>query len=113
MYFTEYQGYYIYLSILFQDNMAKILLEVNGPFSCSKRTKHISAIYFFIKEKIEDRELKVQYLPTENMQTGILNHPDQGMKFCKDKAALINVPVDYDDEFERKKTHPLLLPREK
>ena len=47
------------------------------------------------------------------MWTDILNKPEQGMDFCKDRASLMNVPVDYDGEVERKKTHLLLLPREK
>ena len=88
-------------------------LKVNGSFYISKRTKHTKARYFFIKDTIEDVELEVQYYPKENMWTDILNKAEQGMKFCKDIAALMNVSVYYDDEVERKKTHPLILPREK
>ena len=88
-------------------------LKVNGSFYISKRTKHTKARYFFIKDTIEDVELEVQYYPKENMWTDILNKAEQGMKFCKDIAALMNVTVYYDDEVERKKHFPLLMPGEK
>ena len=77
------------------------------------KEKHIKARYFFIKDKIEYGEVEVQYFPTEHIWTDILKNPDQGMNFCKDRAALMNVPVNYNDEFERKKTHLLLLSRDK
>ena len=87
-------------------------LKVNGSFYISKRTKHTKARYFFIKDTIEDVELEVQYYPKENMWTDILNNPEQGMKFRKDRSDLMNVPVDYDDKVEIEKIHPLLLLRE-
>ena len=46
------------------------------------------------------------------MWTDILNNPEQGMKFRKDRSDLMNVPVDYDDKVEIEKIHPLLLLRE-
>ena len=87
-------------------------LEVNGSFYSSKKTKHIRDIYFFIKDKIWYGDLEVQYPPTENIWTDILNKPEQRMNFCKDIEALMNIPVDYDDEVERKKNLPLILPIE-
>ena len=45
------------------------------------------------------------------MWTDILNNPEKGMKFRKDIGALMNVHVDYDDEVERKKNNPLILPK--
>ena len=44
------------------------------------------------------------------MWSNILNKPKQGPPFKKDRSILMNVPVDYDDEVERKATHPGLLP---
>ena len=63
--------------------MATTRLESNDSFYSSKRTKHINAIYFFIKGKLEDVELEVQYLPTKHMLTEILNHSEQRMKFLR------------------------------
>ena len=45
------------------------------------------------------------------MWLNILNNPDKRIKIHKDIEALMNVPVDYDDEVERDKTKPLLLLR--
>ena len=87
-------------------------LEVNGAMSQSRRTKHINARYFMVKDRIDEGELKVQYCPTENMLTNVLNKSEQGAKFRLDRAELMKVPVDYDDDVERRRTHPKLLPRD-
>ena len=59
-----------------------------------------------VKNRIDEGELKVQYYPTENMWTNVLNKPEQGAKFRLDRAELMNVPVDYGDDVERRRTHP-------
>ena len=112
LYFIEAQGYTVEQNIGFQDNISTMRLEVNGTMSSSKRTKHIKARYFFVKDKIEDGDLEVQYCPTEQMWTDVLNKPEQGTPFRKDRAALMNVPVDYNDDAERRRTHPKLLSRD-
>ena len=43
------------------------------------------------------------------MWTNVLNKPEQSVKFRLDRAELMNVPVDYDDDVERRRTHPKLL----
>ena len=44
------------------------------------------------------------------MWADVLNKPKQGKGFRMDHSHLMNVPVDYDKEVERKNTHPRLLP---
>ena len=39
-----------------------------------------------------------------------MNKPKSGAAFRRDRAKLMNVPVDYDDEVKGKNTHPDLLP---
>ena len=56
LYFIEAQGYSIEQNIIFEDNMSTINLANNGTFSSSKRTKHIKARYFFVKDKIKEGE---------------------------------------------------------
>ena len=87
------QGYSVEQNIGFQDNISTMRLEVNGTMSSSKQTKHIKARYFFVKDKIEDGDLEVQYCPTEQMWTYVLNKPEQGTPFQKHRAALMNVPL--------------------
>ena len=36
--------------------------------------------------------------------------PTQGKLFRTQRSKVMGVPVDYDDEVERRNTHPLLLP---
>ena len=78
--------------------------------SSSKRTKHIKARYYFIKDKVEEGEVEVQYCPTDKMWSDVLNKPKQGLPFRTDRAMLMNIPVNYDDDEERAKTHAKLLP---
>ena len=46
------------------------------------------------------------------MWCNILTKPKQGSVFRKFRGHLMNVPQDYDDEAERLRTHPLLLPKD-
>ncbi len=58
-YFIEAQGYFVEQKILFQDNQLTMRLEVNVSFSNSKRTKHIKWRYSFIRNKLDNGDLKV------------------------------------------------------
>ena len=78
-YFIEAQGYSIEHNITFEVNLSTINLAVNGTLSSSKRTKHIKARYFFIKDKIEEGEVEIRYCPTEKMWSDVLNKPKQGV----------------------------------
>ena len=53
LYFIQAQGYDMTHAHIGQDNKSAILLEKNGKFSSSKRTKHIKMKYFFITDKIQ------------------------------------------------------------
>ena len=110
LYFAEAQGYTIDQNILYQDNQSTMKLEVNGAMSSSKRTKHIHARYFFITDRVEEGEVDIQYCPTEMMWADVLTKPKQGKSFRLDRSHLMNVPIDYDDNVERRNTHPQLLP---
>jgi hypothetical protein len=111
-YFIEAQGYLVEQNILFQDNQWTMRLEVNGSFSSSKRTKHIKCRYFFIRNKIKDGDLAAQYCPTEITWADVLTKPKQGGPFCLNRSHLMNIPINYNYDIERLKTHPLLLPSE-
>jgi hypothetical protein len=96
-------------NILYQDNKSTMLLAKNGRWSSSKRTKHIKSRYFFIKDKIDKGEVQVEHKPTEKMWSDIFTKPKQGTGFRRDRAYLMNVPEDYDDDLERSKTNEKLL----
>ena len=61
------QGFDMEESLLYQDNMSAILFKTNGRASSSKQTKHIKVKYFFIKDKVDQREVRIEHCPTEQM----------------------------------------------
>ena len=111
-YFIEAQGYTVEQNILYQDNKSTILLANNGRWSSSKRTRHIKSRYFFIKDKVDSGEISVEHKPTNEMWSDTLTKPKQGKGMRVDRAMLMGCEEDYDDEKERLKTDPLLLPKE-
>ena len=80
--------------------------------SSSKKTKHIRHRFFLIKDRVESGDVEIAFEPTGSMWCDILTKPKQGSVFRKFRGHLMNVPEDYDDEAERLRTHPLLLPKE-
>jgi hypothetical protein len=111
-YFIESLGYSVEQVILYQDNKSTILLANNGRWSASKRTKHIKSRYFFIKDKVDSGEVTIKHKPTDEMYSDVLTKPKQGIGFRRDRAMLMNCDEDYDDELERSRTHPKLIPAE-
>jgi hypothetical protein len=73
----------------------------NGQFLSGKKTKHIKAKFFFIKNKVDDREMRVIDCPTENMWADVLTKPLQGMAFKRMQAELMNWSVEYEEDEEK------------
>ena len=111
-YFLEAQGHKIDHNVLLQDNKSTILLATNGKMSSSKKTKHIRHRFFLIKDRVESGDVEIKYEPTGSMWCDILTKAKQGSIFRKFRGHLMNVPQDYDDDAERLRTHPLLLPKQ-
>ena len=88
--FLRDQGY-DYDVTLYQDNQStKILLE-NGKASSSKRTRHINIKYYFLTDRISNKELSVVYCPTEEMIADYFSKPLQGQKFIKFRNMVLNI----------------------
>jgi hypothetical protein len=60
-YFLEAQGYHVPDNVLYQDNKSTILLAENGRASSSKRARHINVLYFFVADRVENKELRIEY----------------------------------------------------
>ena len=90
--FMEAQGYPIKDVILYQDNKSTILLEKNGRTSSSKRTKHINIRYFYIKDRVDKKDLRIEYCPTEEMIADFHTKPLQGSIFYTFRDVLMNIP---------------------
>ena len=59
IYFIQAQGYGVKYAEVHQDNVSAQMLETNGKFSRSSKTKHIKAKFFFIKDKVDIKEVKI------------------------------------------------------
>jgi hypothetical protein len=90
-YFLQAQGYEVKENKVFQDNQSAILLERNGRRSSSRRTRHINIRYFFVTDRIQAKELTVEYCPTEEMLADMFTKPLQGSLFRKFRAAVMNL----------------------
>jgi hypothetical protein len=101
LHFIEAQGYAAECVGLYQDNISTQLLIKNGRMSSSKKTKHIKAKFFFIKDRVDDGEIKGIDCPMEEMWVDILTKPLQGMAFRTMRAILMNCSVNYEEAEER------------
>ncbi len=78
--------------------MSALLLEKNGRMSSSRRTKHIKAKYFLIKDHYDAGEIGVKFCPTDQMWADVLTKLLQGLKFRDMRASLLNCPREYKDD---------------
>jgi hypothetical protein len=80
--FMAAQGYQLRPTKIMQDNMSTIRLLKNG-FNSADRTRHIHIRHFFVKEKIDNGEVSVEYEPTESMVADMMTKPLTGEAFIK------------------------------
>lgn len=77
------QGYVSKEIFMHQDNKSSILLENNGKLSSSKRKLHVNVHYYFAKDCIERKELRIEFLGTDGTRADYYAKPLQGSKFFK------------------------------
>ena len=80
-YFLMAQGYGVTQNLLLQDNKSSILLERNGKASSGKQTRHINIRYYFITDRINMKEIEVEWCPTKDMVGDFMTKPLQGSHF--------------------------------
>jgi len=100
LHFIEAKGYDVECVGLYQDNIGTQMLIKNGRFSSGQKTKHVKTKFFFIKDWVDEGEIKVIDCPAEEMWAGILTKSLQGMAFRTMRAVLMNCPINYEDEEE-------------
>ena len=86
--YLHFQGYNQRSAKVYEDNASTILLAEKGR-SLSARTRHVKIRYFFIKERIDNGELSLEYLPTGEMVADILTKPLQGEHFLRLRKKLM------------------------
>ena len=75
------QGYEIKHNIVYQDNQSAIRMEKNGRNSCTGNSRHIDIRYFFVKDRVDKKELEIKYCPTYMMLADFFTKPLQGKAF--------------------------------
>ena len=81
MMFMEAQGYGIKKNIVYQDNQSTMKMLINGRNSCTGNSRHINVRYFFVKDRIDKRELKVEYCHTLLILADYFTKPLMGERF--------------------------------
>ena len=109
--FMEAQGYSIDNNILYQDNKSTILLAKSRRMSAGKNSKHIKNSFFLITDKVAQGDLEIQYKGTDKMWADVNTKPTQGKRFQVMRGEVMGVSAEYDDDVERRRTHPLLMPK--
>ena len=65
---------------IYEDNQGSIALAENSAFH--KRTKHIDTRYHFVREKVEDNAVILEYVSTLDMLADIMKKPIPATQFC-------------------------------
>jgi KUP system potassium uptake protein len=90
--FLKAQGYEVRDTKIYQDNQSAILLEKNGKRSSTKRTRHINIQYFFITDCLKNKDVNIEYCPTDQMLADVFTKPLQGNAFRKFRDTILNIP---------------------
>ena len=76
-------------NILYQDNKSNILMLMKGRNSCSGNSRRIDIRYFFVKDRVDKKEVRVEYCPTEIMLADYFTKPLQGQMFRKFREVIM------------------------
>ena len=90
------QNYSIEEATIYEDNKSTIEMVKNGK-SNSDRTKHIASRFYFIADRASSKEIKLVYMPTDDMIADLLTKPLQGKKFIILRRLLLNWYDDGDE----------------
>jgi hypothetical protein len=75
---------------IYQDNQSTMALIRNGS-SNSERTRHVSIRYFWLKDRVDNKEVEVIYCPTEDMIADLLTKPLVGAQFNILRDAMLSL----------------------
>ena len=101
IHFMAAQGYKIIDNIIYQDNQSAIKMETNGRTLCTGNSRHTNIRYFFVKDRIDDGEVRVEYCPTGLMLADFFTKPLVGSKFKEFRDYIMG----WRDIFELMKKH--------
>jgi hypothetical protein len=78
-------------NIIYCDNQSCIRLSEHPMFH--ERSKHIEIKYYFIRDKVEEGEVKLQHISTDEKTTYILTKPLSRINFAylRDKLGMVEI----------------------
>ena len=79
---------------VYQDNQITILLENNGMKLCGKGSRHIRIEYFFVTDKIKNKELTIIYFPTKQMVADFFTKPLQGELYFVHRNSILGIRAE-------------------
>ena len=79
--------------------------------SAGKNSKHIQDKFFLIADKVAKDDVEIRHMGTKSMWADVNTKRVQGELFRIQRHHMMGVPINYDDDVERKRTHALLLPK--
>jgi len=82
------QGYRMGPAKLYQDNQSTLAILKTGQMS--KRSRHINIRYFYLKDRVDQGEFELEYIPTDEMLADLLTKPLQGEKFRMLRDRILN-----------------------
>jgi hypothetical protein len=87
----ESLGYNMEPATVFQDNMSTMAMIKNGN-PTSSRTRHIHIRFFFVKDRVDQAEIRIEHCPTEDMWADLMTKPLQGALFIKMRDLVLGIP---------------------
>ena len=91
--FVTAQGYAVGPAVIYQDNMSCMaLMKKGGP--CSERSRHISIREFWLKERIDKGDARLEHLGTAKMHANVLTKSVVGEQFAVERQGLTNWESD-------------------
>ncbi|GMF41064.1 unnamed protein product [Phytophthora lilii] len=86
IYMVQPEGYTDEAVKIYEDNQGFIALAKNPEFH--KRTKHIDIRYHFVREKVEDGQVVLQYCSTKDMKADLMTKPITAVQFISLRSKL-------------------------
>jgi hypothetical protein len=80
-----------YSTIIYCDNQSCIRLSEHPVFH--EQSKHIEIKYYFIRDEVQEGEVKLQYISTDEQTADILTKPLSRLKFAylRDNMGLVEI----------------------
>ena len=87
--FFKFQGYDIRNNYIYQDNESATKMEINGRNSCTGNSRHVDIKYFWVKDRVDKKEVQIKYCPTTLMLADYFTKPLQGNVFRRFREVIM------------------------